>query len=336
MASVLSSRGALGWLSAALAGVMGGAMFVAASTYGDTLLVFLAYFSIIPLIVCGLGSGSLIGGIASLISTGVVMVFSGPQISLTYFLAFSLPAFLLMLLALRYRQGSDGTLYWYPEGYLLIATALYPCILLVIAGFMASGEEGGLLEMSTRALEGIMNTMKDDISNNMANIDADKAAQLMEGFKQMDLVLPKFAEFLPAFLGCVWIFFIIICGSASQSILKQQHWNLRDSFKLNDLQIPNWFITAVAASGLIGFFGPVPYDHIGNNLCVMLCVPYFFLGISVAHVYASTFKMPWLVLLVFYTLMSLMFWLVMLVALLGVIEQNINLRQRLTKRIPIT
>ncbi|MDD5585464.1 MAG: DUF2232 domain-containing protein [Alphaproteobacteria bacterium] len=329
MTTSLPSRGTLGWLGAVLAGGLSAAAFGFAFAYADTMLVFLAYVAGVPLFVAGLGAGFLPGVLSALIGTAAIFmktslaltngyfIFMKAALALTigYFIAFAFPAVVLTVLALRYKMGEDKKIYWYPEGYLLTVAVLYPCLVFLAAAGMASGQEGGLLGQTSQILQGAMGSYAQTMEPDMAT-----------NFKTMLEFLPRI---VPAMLGCTWLVLMLASAFAAQSILKQQNWNLRGSFAWRNLEVPNALLLAAAVTGLAGVFGPAPFDYIGSNLCVLLCLPFFFVGLAVVHTYTAVKKSGFLMLFSFYAVLILLPWLALIVTLLGALEQAVHFRQRL-------
>jgi uncharacterized protein YybS (DUF2232 family) len=310
----------MGLTSAVLAGGISAALFSYAFSHAETLQIFFAYLAGVPLFAVGLGAGSVSGFVAALIAVvGLILVVS-PNLAVIYAALYALPIAVLTVLAMRYKQGDDQKVYWYPEGYLLTALTLYPCLLFLAAVGVMAGQDGGLLGLSSQALHSIT----DQVSGQM---DPEMAARLPG-------IMEQIARVLPAMAGCSWIFLILVSAWAAQAILKRSGWLLRSPFGWRDLTLPNWVTLAVAITGLAGYFAPEPYNYIGANICIMFCVPLFLAGLAVVHVYAETRKMSRkaaiTLLILFYVLLSFLPWLSPVVAMLGALDQGMNLRRRMT------
>lgn len=331
MAMALSSRGTIGWLSAFAASAMSAACFIVAFKYDNALLLPLAYLSALPFFAVGLGAGSAVGSFSAVVGSLIVAILAEDPVMLyTYVLSFALPSVVLLSLAMRYRQNASGAVFWYPEGNLLIAAVAYACIMFLIACGMYAGEENGLLGVSTQALDEIIKAMNEAASQ---TTDAATLESTKEGLDKLSQTLHFAAFYAPSALGIAWIFLIAISGVAAQITLRQQRWALRTPFKFTDLYAPNWIVLIAATAGLIGYFAPGPYNYIGANICVLACVPLFFVGLAVVHSYTATKKHPTILLLVFYTLLSVFFGFVLLVTLLGTLDQNLSFRQRFAKKL---
>lgn len=314
-------RGAVGPLAAFVAGGISALALGVALSHANSLLIFLSYITALPIFVVGLATGGANALIASAIGMGVLLFTATPTVVMVYALLFVLPASGLVFLALRYRTGNDGKIYWYPEGYLLTALALYASLLFLGLAASVTGQEGGLLGITTHLLN-------EALPQITAQQKPEVAARIAEA-------IPQLARILPALVGCSWIFLMMISGFIGHIILRQQNWQLRDSFELKTIIIPQWLIVAAAVTGLAGYFAPGDYGYLATNLCMMLSLPFFFVGLAVMHVFASTQKAPMWVLVPFYIVLTLLPQLGLFVALLGAFDQGLNLRQRLQRRLPL-
>jgi hypothetical protein len=315
MATVSTSRGLLGLAGGIVAGAVSGGMLVYSlmppeNFFGALIRICLAYMIMIPLLVAGLGAGIGSGILASL--TGIAgLYFVDLQNTIGYAVSCALPALMITVLALHNRLGSDQKIHWFPEGRLVTAIALYPCVVFLVAVLATLHEEGGLLGATIRIFAKTAHEVADAYGPEMAD--------------QMTSMASSVAGYLPAFMGASWAFLALLSFYAARMCLGWFHLNLRETFSLGTMEVPTWTIFAAAATGLLGLFAPAPYDYIGTNLCGMLCVPFFLTGLVVVHAYAATTKMKSLILGTFYMLFA---WLVPLVAVLGALDQWFYFRRR--------
>jgi len=321
MNAPIVSRGLNGLLAAVLAGGLSVAFLVTALTHAETPMIFLAYFAALPLYLAGLGAGVLAGLVAPVTATGLLLVLEPVNITFLYVFAYAVPAIGLSLLALRNRVGTDGKVSWFPEGKLLTAITIYPCILFLAAVGLASTHQGGLLDLTQQAFVKVGDHFAKQFD------DADKIDLFRKAMEQA-------AQIAPALVAYTWILVAIISLAGAQYVLRQQKWNLRAHFSLQALHVPAFLIYAVAATGLMGVFTAAPYDYVGRNLSMVLGIPFFFVGLAVIHAWAGGTRFAVFFLLVFYVLLTLLPWLALLVAAIGVLDQWINFRQRITPYTP--
>lgn len=313
-----ASRGSLIAAGAALAGGVSAALFAVATLHAGTILIFLAYGAALPLFVAGLGLGNLASLGASVVGMGGLYTLLSPSYAATYAVLNGAPALLLTFLALRHRFGNDQKVYWYPEGFLMTALALYPCIIFLGASIQTWGQDSGLLAMTIDALNTTVESVR-------PQLEADAAVKLSS-------MIEPIAKLLPSITGCAWMIITMVSMILGQHFLTQTKQNIRSDFSLYALHIPTWMIFLVAGTGLIGSFAPAPYDYIGLNLSIMLGTPFLFVGLAVIHAWARTTKSPRTTLTIFYVLASILVWSTLIVAALGVIDQWVNFRQRLAIR----
>jgi len=318
MTTPIAPRGTLGFAGAVLAGGVSAALFAVALNHADSFLFFIIYLASIPLFVSGLSGGPLTALVAAAVGLAGLFATAPSNYGVIYAFIDAVPAVALILLALRYRVGEDRKIYWYPEGLLLTAMALYPCILFAAIAMAASGHEGGLLALTTQFVNEATEPMK-------TQMPADAAVQVTA-------MMQKLAVFLPSLTGLSWIFVTLISVVIAQNTNERHGWNLRSGFTLKDLHIPSWLIYAVAVTGLAGTSAPAPYNYIGANLSIILGLPFFFNGLAVVHGWAATHKATIAILIAFYIFLSIIPLAVLLVALLGVIDQWANFRQRFIQK----
>jgi hypothetical protein len=304
----------MGFAGAVLAGGASAACLAFALTHGDTLLIFVAYLTAIPLFIAGLGAGSVSGLIAAAAGFAALLLTQPSNYAFIYAFLFAIPCVGLTTLALRYRIGDDQKIYWYPEGYLLTATTFYPCVIFLVIVVATMGAEGGLLGLTTRLLQETFEPMKSQLKPNL--------------IPQMSSMIDHLVMLLPAVISCAWIFLIIISAVAAQMVLQQQKWSLRDNFNLANLHAPKWIVFILVVTVLAGSLGGPPYNYIGTNLGVIIAIPFFFTGLSIIHALAPLTGAPTVTLIVFYVVLSLLVWLCLPVAVLGIVDQWVNFRQR--------
>jgi hypothetical protein len=315
MASSVASRGTMGYAGAVLAGGISAAIFLVALNHADGPLFFVIYLAMIPVFMAGLGAGALAGMVAVAVALAGLFALEPSNYGVIYIFIYGAPAMALIALALRYRLGDDKKMYWYPEGNLLTAMTVYPCLLFLFLAAISSGHEGGLLDLTTKLISDATEPMK-------AQMTADDA-------EQFSAMISKLVVFMPAMAGVSWILVMLIDLVFAQATLQKQGWNLRNGFAIQELEIPNWLVYAVAITGLAGAGAPAPFNYLGANLSIILGVPFFFSGLAVTHAWAARQKAALAILIVFYILLCLIPLAALFVALLGVIDQWAHFRRRM-------
>ncbi len=149
-------------------------------------------------------------------------------------------------------------------------------------------------------------------------------------------MLDAFVAVLPGLGACSWLLVTAANGALAQGLLIRFARNLRPSPDLASFDLPRWLGLAVAATALLGVAAPGTAGFVGENLCLILAMPYFFGGLALAHAAARRsgaraghFMLLYLFLALIIVIMS---WVVIFgVAALGLIDQLVGLRQRLMR-----
>lgn len=313
----------MGPIAAMLAGGISAVGLNFALANADTPLIFLSYFTALPIFLVGLGAG----GVNALIAAGfgalVLLLAVGPALVLIYGILFALPAAVLSQMALRHRQDGNGKNFWYPEGSLLLALALYASLLFVVALIIMASQDGGLLGATTRLFEATLPLLV-EMARKSGEVSPDQIAQLTTS-------LPLAARIVPSILGSSWIFLILISALAAQGLLRQQNWQIRDRFTLQNIYMPNWLMFITACAAVAAVLAPPAYSYVAGNLTMLLCLPFFFVGLAVIHAFAAAKSAPGWWPVPFYLLLAVIPHLGIFVTLLGALDQGLQLRQKLQK-----
>jgi uncharacterized protein YybS (DUF2232 family) len=190
------------------------------------------------------------------------------------------------------------------------------------------GSEGGLLKITQDAFDGVSGQAITMMTQNGQAVTPEMTLKLHQ-------YLAVTARVAPALGMCAWFFSTMIALIVSQSLLCYQKWNLRPAFTLTDLRLPVWVLALTLAALAAAWFAPAPYDYVGFNLAIVLGIPFFLTGLAVVHGLAASTGKPNLILIIFYIIISVIIYLVPLVALIGVVDQWVDFRKRLADRAQI-
>ena len=314
---VSSSRGVLGYVCGVAAGALSVCILNFSLTHADTLAVLGVYIAAVPLFITGFSAGVLSCGIAGLVGVAVLIAMGAPEYAAFYAVIDAVPAFALIFLALRARLCREGDL--------LTALAVYPCLIFIAIYAVAMGHDGGLLAMTTQAFDGMPDLFIKLLKFCRVNITPEIVVMVHQYVNASFFIAPALAMF-------AWLFSTIVDMAIAQGIAQQQKWNLRPPFALANVHIPVWIIFAAAATGLAAVFAPAPLDYVGMNLALIIGVPFFFTGLAVIHAWAAQTRRPTMTLVAFYILISVIIHLVLLVALLGAVDQWVDFRKRFSTR----
>lgn len=283
---------------ALLAGTMGGMLF--------------AYLSQVPLFLIGLGLGvgpiGIAGAIATLIVGAVGNVFSA-----MLFVATSVgPLLILVRQALLNRVEPDGSVVWYPPGYLVA----------VLAGMTAAGIVATALLLGGGE-EGLRATVRDGLSRVLD-------AMMPPGQSEAERLAfaDRIAGFFPGIAGVSWMLMMAVNGALAQGVLSGFGHNIRPSPPLAAFVLPNWPYLALAASLLFAVVADGAVGYIAGNLAIVFAVPFFFQGLGVVHALANRVSARTLLLSIFYLVLIVSGWLALVVTIAGLMEPFAKLRQR--------
>jgi hypothetical protein len=316
-----ASRGVLGLAYGALAGAVSAFLLAFALSHAGSVLVLIAYLSTIPLFMAGMGAGFFSCVVGAFIGTVSLFLVAPGSFGVFYLMANAVPTVILTALAMRLHRGSDGKLQYAAEGNVLAALAIYPCIIFLIIFIATMKNAGGLLTMTADALDGLTPQITDMLTQNGEKLTPDITLRIHQ-------YLLALARMTPALAMCTWLLTMIVAIAAAQGALLKRKWMLRPAFALNRLRVPSWIIFAAAITGVMAVYAPAPYDYIGLNLALVLGVPFFFTGLAVVHAWAASTRAPTVILVIFYIVISVIVHLVLLVAMLGAVDQWVDFRKR--------
>jgi len=288
------------------------AMLALSVTTGSTISVLFVYLAPLPLMIMGLGFGSLMATIGT--ASGVIAVFvgSGWFPALIFALINGLPAVLVAQLALRSRTDEDGSVVWFPPGPILASLAATAAVLFLAVAILSGGSEGGIAEVVRSRLSAGLTVMAPNLS----------ATELKE---VVDILTAAF----PAATAISWLAMTVITAVLAQWVLVRSSRALRPSPRMADLDLPDWSSWALVGAGILALIGEGQLEYIGHNLVVILAVPFFFLGLGIVHALVGRAPFPGMMLVTFYMLLLMLSaWAALLVTGLGFIEQWACLRQR--------
>lgn len=298
------------WLLAIVGGVISTVVYVLAGhgAFGGMLL---AYFAPLPVFAVGLGLGAAAGAISSLVAAVIMLVVGGVVAASVYALMNAIPMIILLRLAMLSRTNEQGDQEWYPSGHLIVTASTIAAVIFTIGAFW--------FETAPAGLEDTVQTFVRDLVQQMAPNIPDH---------QMEPMVQMVSRILPGFIGASWLIMTVINGALAQGALVRFGKNLRPSPSLTSMEFPQWFpiLTAIAAAmaailpGALGFFG--------QNLMIILIAPFFFMGLAVVHAVCRKRPSSTVLLVTFYTFLTIFGWPVILVVLLGLIEQWAGFRRR--------
>ena len=301
------------------AGLISAALFASAAT-ATTLAGVLFYLAPLPICLAGLGWGGMAALIAALTGTVIVGASLGPGTAAIFALATAAPTALLTHLALLSRpafapQGQTaGAVEWYPPGRLVGWAAL-------LAGLLA----GVLVLILGYDQESYRESIRQILSHSsLKELDRDGTLLTEENIASLANVL---ARALPAAFAIVWLTITLFNLWIAGLIVDASGRALRPWPDLHGLELPNAlvlvFAVALAASFLPGVAGMLATGFAGAMLFA-----YVLQGLAVIHVYSQGLPLRGVLLTGIYFGILLLGWVAILVAIVGLAEPLLGLRQR--------
>lgn len=311
------------FLIGAGAGLVSAALFASAAT-ATALAGVLFYLAPLPICLAGLGWGWLTAAIAAL--TGIVVACSvlGFATGSIFAGAIAVPIAVLCYLALRSRpavgpQGEvTGAIEWYPIGRLVGWAA-------VIAGALAAIM---VLTLGYDA-ESYRDSIKELLQNNaLKELDPDGKVINENTIGGLSNVL---ARTLPAAFAIVWQTIALFNLWLAGVIVAASGRALRPWPKLDAIELPNAFFLAFTASLLTSFL-PGMAGLLATGFAGALLFAYVLQGLAVLHAFSRGMPFRGLLLAAFYIGILLLGWVAVAIAILGLSEPMLRLRERAAAR----
>jgi hypothetical protein len=327
-----TSRGIQGYVWAAVAGAISAVLLVFTSAQASSmvdmfsLLTTSPFFMLatFPLFLVGFGVGRGPCLVASSIASALTLAELHPAFALFCLLASILPVLGVVLMSWACATLPEGKSS--VEGNVLTGLVAYAALVFLGIYVDVTVNGGSLLGLTQDALGGMIDEAVGTFTKMGYKLAPEADMRLHQGVGVL-------ARFTPAFIMCSWLFLTVIALVVAQAVLLQKKWNLCPGFALARLHVPTGVIFAVAGTGLAASFVPAPYDFIGLNLSLVLGMPFFFVGLAIVHAWAAQTRMPMVAIIAFYLLITVVVHLVLLVALLGAIDQWVDFRKRFAERL---
>jgi len=304
------------------AGLVSAALFASAAT-ATALAGILFYLAPLPICLAGLGWGWTTAAVAALAGTLVVGGVLGPAAGAIFAGAIALPIAVLCYLALLSRpaaapQGQQAALEWYPIGRLVGWTAIIGGVLAGIMVLMLGYDADTYRESIKNLLE----------HSSLKDLDRDGTVINDSTIGGLSSVL---ARTLPAAFAIVWQSIALFNLWLAGVIVEASGRALRPWTKLDAIELPNAFFLAFTAS-LLASFLPGIAGLIATGLAGALLFAYLLQGLAVLHVFSRGMPFRGLMLAAVYFGILLLGWVAVAIAILGLSEPMLRLRDRAATR----
>jgi stage V sporulation protein SpoVS len=289
-------------------------------TLGSPGAFMLAYFAQAPIVATGLALGFMPAAVAAAIAAVLVALGSPGVGALSFFvLTSALPVLIIVYFAIQNRirdgEGEDGSVEWYPVGRLLGWLTVLALVAFVAAYLVFLGAENGVRGATETYLRNVLGALR--------NIQADAAA--------VDQLITTMAAIFPAVAAASWLLMIVVNGVMAQKFLTASGKNLRPIPAYSEIEVPIWPAAVVIFGALVAIFGGNA-GFFGINVMLIGTIPFFFIGLAVLHSISAAWPGRLFLLVGAYLFLVLLVWPAAIIALLGLIEHWVRLRERMHAR----
>lgn len=289
-------------------------------TLGSPGAFMLAYFAQAPIVATGLALGFMPAAVAAAIAAVLVAVGSPGVGALSLFILTSaLPVLLIVYFAIQNRvrdgEGEDGSVEWYPVGRLLGWLTVLAIVAFIAAYLVFLGGENGV--------RGAIETYLKNVLGAVRSVEANAAV--------VDGLITTMAAVFPAVAAASWLLMIVVNGVMAQKFLTASGKNMRPIPVYSEIEVPLWPVAVIAFGALMTFFGG-NVGFFGLNVMLIATIPFFFIGLAVLHSISAAWPGRLFLLVGVYLFLVLLVWPAAIIALLGLIEHWVRLRERMHAR----
>ena len=301
------------------AGVIAALLHLSVTT-GSPGAFMLAYFAQAPIVATGLALGFMPAAVAAAVAAVLVALGSPGVGALSLFvLTSALPVLIIVYFAIQNRvrdgEGEDGSVEWYPVGQLLGWLTALVLVAFVVAYLIFLGGENGVKGAIEAYLRNVLDALR--------GTQADPAG--------VDQLIATMAAVFPAAAAASWLLMIVVNGIMAQKFLTASGKNMRPMPVYSEIEAPIWPIAAIALGALLSFFGG-DLRFFGINIMLIATIPFFFIGLAVLHSISAAWPGRLFLLMGAYLFLILLVWPAAIIALLGLIEHWVRLRERMHAR----
>jgi Predicted membrane protein (DUF2232) len=300
-------------------GLVSAALFASAAT-ATALAGVLFYLAPLPLCLAGLGWGGMAALLSALTGTVVIAAALGPATAAVFAVSVAAPTALLTYLALLSRpvvaqQGQHvAALEWYPPGRIVgwaaLMAGLLAGLLVLFLGYDQESYRESIREIFNHSV--------------LKELDRDGTLFTDETIASLSSML---AKALPAAFAVVWLAITLFNLWVAGLIVDASGRALRPWPDLHALELPNAFLL-VFAGALAASFLPALPGLLATGLAGALLFAYVLQGLAVIHVYSRGVPLRALLLATVYLGILLLGWVAIVVAIVGLAEPLLGLRQR--------
>ena len=291
--------------------------------------MFFAYLAALPIFLVGLSIGLIPAVLSGLVASLLAGVVGGWIAAMVFACLFFIPALIVVW------QGMEdgGPIFVSSRPAMPVRTARSARLGSVILWLAALGfavllaawvsclhSPGGLQALGAQLLEKAL-TLPELQAGGLSS-GVDPAA--------LRRVVPVMSAVLPGVLVLSWLLTIAVNGALAQALLVRVRRNLRASPPISGLVLPSWVVMVLAAAIAAAVLGHGAIGFLGVNALILLVLPFFFAGLAVLHAATQRMRARLAVRILVYAVMVLSGWPVLLFTVLGVADQWLGMRQKLS------
>lgn len=277
-------------------------------------MLFAALFSLpfaaLPMAYIGLAYGvtqAALVGLGALALTGILL---SPSLAFVFALMFLAPTLVLVRQALLSRPLADGAFEFFPLQRLILLTLAMTGCGTALAFLMLIGD-GGMPQKFAAAM-----SASPEIKQTLSQIYNLSTSQDMLRVANL-IIVSGFAS---------WPLLLLANLQIAQALLMKFGKNLRPKTDYETLTLPFWLggillaflLVASIASGWVATFGA--------TLAALVLVAYFLLGLAIIHAISRFWSGRGIFLSVLYFLLFVMAWVIIPVALMGLLDARFDFR----------
>ncbi|XSG82386.1 MAG: DUF2232 domain-containing protein [Methyloligella sp. ZOD6] len=300
------------------------ATLVGAAAVAKALAGILLYLAPLPVCLAGLGWGSRAALVAALAGGLVTALSFGPIAGIVFLVFVGAPfAFFCHLLLLsRPPESQEGVnaiaVEWYPPSRLVGWSALIAGVLATFVIVALGFDETALRETIRTELQGATGTALDPEGTLLTP-------------KNIEILSGTLAQIMPAIFSVGWLTTALLNLWIAGMIVEASGRALRPWPKLDALELPNTVFFGLVGS-LAASFIPGQIGLIGTAFAGAFLLAFVLQGLAVIHAATRGMSMRGIILAAVYFGIFLFGWPAIIVAILGVAEPMLNLRERAANR----
>ena len=340
------------WIAGIAAGLLSALLFWSHAS-GSLLAWFLICLTPLPVFIAGLGWGAMSALIAALIGFLLLSSFESATAALLYVVHFGLVPYWLSRQALLYRveavdvlpvinsypseeeeeaaptraddqHHAPANVEWYQVGGLMGWTAIVGCLILLLTqlSVILAGYDGLFIALKNIFMGILSDSTLISADGTWLGIPVEPERLALLGM-----------ALLPAILMASWSLLMLFHMWVAQEILQRFDHTLRPMPDFLHFELPRYLLWLLLGAVALSFI-PGETAFLGGALTFVLLVPSFLLGLSVIHAISRRWidhsALRYSVLGLFYLILIIPGWLIVPVALLGIIENWAHIRRRIT------